>query len=336
MKIDNFDFARQVLVIAEIGNNHEGDFDVARQLVVSAADCGVNAVKFQTFKSEYYVNKADTARFERLKSFELTFSEFEELSNLAHSYGLLFLSTPFDLVSATFLSNIVDVYKIASGDNTFYPLIKQVALTGKSMIVSTGISDVTQVKKTVEFIKQIWTDSNVTGQLALLHCVSSYPVPIAQANLRSIQFLSENFEETVGYSDHTVGIEAPILAVALGAKIIEKHFTLDKNFSDFRDHQLSADPTEMKDLVNQIRFTTSMLGTKEKKVEKCEEDIVGVIRRSIVAGCDMAVGHCIEMSDLTWLRPGNGIPPGEERVLIGERLKRNISFGEQLSVEDLE
>ena len=271
MKIGNFDLTQEVLVVAEIGNNHEGNFDVAKQLVASAADSGVNAVKFQTFKSEYYVNKADVARFERLKSFELTFSEFEELSRLAHSYGLLFLSTPFDLISADFLSDIVDAYKIASGDNTFYPLIDQVARTGKPMIVSTGISSAKQVQKTVEFVKQIWSNNNIEGQLALLHCVSSYPVPNDQANLRSIQFLSGKFEDPVGYSDHTLGIEASILAVSLGAIIIEKHFTLDKNFSDFRDHQLSANPSDMKTLVKQIRLTSSMLGKREKKVENCED-----------------------------------------------------------------
>lgn len=336
MKIGNFDLTQQTLVVAEIGNNHEGDFDVAKQLVASAADCGVNAVKFQTFKSEFYVGKADVARFDRLKSFELTFSEFEELSNLAHFYGLLFLSTPFDLVSAVFLSDIVDAYKIASGDNTFYPLIDQVARTGKPIIVSMGISSTKQVQKTIEFVNQVWTNNNVVGQLALLHCVSSYPVPNDQANLRSIQFLSENFENPIGYSDHTLGIEASILAVSLGAQIIEKHFTLDKNFSDFRDHQLSANPSEMKNLVKQIQLTSSMLGKKEKKVEKCEEDIVDAIRRSTVAGCDMVSGHRIEMSDLTWLRPAGGIPPGEEEILIGKTLKREVAFGEQLSTDDLE
>ena len=146
----------------------------------------------------------------------------------------------------------------------------------------------------------------------------------------------ENFEDTIGYSDHTLGIEAAILATALGAKIIEKHFTLDKNFSDFRDHQLSADPPEMRDLVKQIRLTSSMLGENRKQVENCEEEVVTAIRRSIVAGRDMPVGHHVDMSDLTWLRPSGGLIPGKEKVLIGKRLKRDVSFGEQLSVTDVE
>ena len=336
MKIVDFDLDQRVLIVAEIGNNHEGDFEVAQKMVEEAAKCGVDAVKFQTFKTEHYVNRADTARFERLKSFELTYSEFEELSNLARSQGLIFVSTPFDLASASFLSSIVDSYKIASGDNAFYPLMEKVALTGKPMIVSTGISNAEQVEKTVDFIKQTWAHNNIIGQLAILHCVSSYPVPSDQANLRSIQFLIENFEDTIGYSDHTLGIEAAILATALGAKIIEKHFTLDKNFSDFRDHQLSADPPEMRDLVKQIRLTSSMLGENRKQVENCEEGLVIAIRRSIVAGRDMSAGHYVDTSDLTWLRPSGGLIPGKEKVLIGKRLKREVSFGEQLSVTDVE
>ena len=336
MKIGDFDLDQQVLIVAEIGNNHEGNFEIAREMVEEAAKCGVDAVKFQTFKTEHYVNQADSARFERLKSFELTYPEFEELSNLAHSQGLMFISTPFDLASASFLNGIVDSYKIASGDNAFYPLMEKVALSGKPMIVSTGISHAEQVKKTVEFIKQTWTNNNIIGQLAILHCVSSYPVPSDQANLRSIQFLIENFDDTIGYSDHTLGIEAAILAIALGAKIIEKHFTLDKNFSDFRDHQLSADPLEMRNLVQKIRLTSLMLGENQKRIERCEEGLVTAIRRSIVVGRDMSAGHCIAKSDLTWLRPSEGLVPGEEEALIGKLLKRDVSFGEQLSVTDVE
>ena len=336
MKIGDFDLDQQVLIVAEIGNNHEGNFEVAREMVEEAAKCGVDAVKFQTFKTEHYVNQGDSARFERLKSFELTYPEFEELSNLAHSQGLMFVSTPFDLASASFLNSIVDSYKIASGDNAFYPLIEKVALTGKPMIVSTGISNAEQVKRTVDFVKQTWIRNDVIGQLAILHCVSSYPVPSDQVNLRSIQFLIENFEDVIGYSDHALGIEAAVLATALGSQIIEKHFTLDKNFSDFRDHQLSADPPEMRDLVKQIRLTSSMLGENRKQVENCEEEVVTAIRRSIVAGRDMPVGHHVDMSDLTWLRPSGGLVPGEEEALIGKLLKREVSFGEQLLVTDVE
>lgn len=336
MKIGDFDLARDVLLVAEIGNNHEGNFDIAKELVNEAARCGVDAVKFQTFGVEHYVSQSDAARFERLKSFELSFSQFEQLSQLAHSLGLLFISTPFDLASAAFLESVVDCYKIASGDNTFYPLIARVAQSGKPIIISTGLSDSQQVARTVGFVKQQRANANITGQLAILHCVSSYPVPPDQANLRSIQFLAESFDCTIGYSDHTIGIEASLLAVALGARIIEKHFTLNKSFSDFCDHQLSADPPEMKELVQRIRLASSMLGERQKIVQLCEEAAVNTLRRSIVAGRDMPQGHHIVWSDLTWVRPAGGLAPGEEHTLIDKMLKRDVSFGEQLSPSDVE
>ena len=336
MIIDTFDTDKQVFIVAEVGNNHEGDFDVAKRLVHKAAECNVDAVKFQTFRTEHFVSRSNAARFKQLKSFELEFSQFEQLSRLAHALGLLFISTPLDLTSASFLKDIVDCYKVASGDNNFFPLIRQIALTGKPMIISTGLSDYGQVAQVVEFVKQQWTENDITGQLAILHCVSSYPAPPDQANLRSTQFLAEKLDCVVGYSDHTIGIEASLLAIALGARIIEKHFTLDKAYSDFRDHQLSADPPEMKELVRQIRQAELMLGERHKIVQPCEEAIVGALRRSIVAGKDMAQGHCITESDLTWLRSAGGLAPGEEHRLVGKVLKRSVCFGEQLLASDVE
>lgn len=336
MIIRDFDTAERVLIVAEIGNNHEGNFDVAKELIRKAADCGVGAVKFQTFKAEHLVSRADAARFNRYKSFELSYSQFEQLAQQAHYFGLLFISTPLDLTSAAFLKTIVDAYKIASGDNNFYPLISHVAKTGKPMIVSTGVSDAEQVARTVAYVKQQWEESHVTGQLAVLHCVSSYPVPPEQANLAAIRFLAHEFGCTVGYSDHTVGIEASLIAVALGARIIEKHFTLDKNYSDFHDHQLSADPAEMQQLVQKVRLVSLMLGKDEKKVQPAEETGTLAFRRSIVAGRDLSKGIQITWSDLTWIRPAGGLPPGEEHVLIGKTLNRDVRFGEQLHASDVE
>ncbi|HLD25817.1 MAG TPA: N-acetylneuraminate synthase family protein, partial [Candidatus Andersenbacteria bacterium] len=293
MIIRNFNTDDQVLVVAEIGNNHEGDFGVAEELVRKAAQCKVDAVKFQTFKTENFVSRSDTARFERLKSFELTPEEFGELSALAHTLGLLFISTPLDLGSVTILEPLVDVFKIASGDNTFYPLIGQVARTGKPMIVSTGIADGDVVQQAVDFIKAEWKERGVQGgQLALLHCVTAYPTPHEQVNLRSIAFLAEKFPElTIGYSDHTDGIEAAVLSVALGARIIEEHFTLDKQFSEFRDHQLSSDPMDMTKVITQIREAERMLGQKAKSVMPAEADMPALIRRSIVAAHGLPKGY---------------------------------------------
>lgn len=338
MKIGDFDTDERILVVAEIGNNHEGDFGMARELTQAAAMCGVAAVKFQTFRTEYYVSKSDEKRFARLKSFELTLEQFRELRELAYSLGLLFISTPLDLDSATGLEGMVDAYKIASGDNTFYPLISQVARTGKPTIISTGISDGKQIKRTVDFVQRQWDKAGIAeGQLGLLHCVSSYPVLPEQANLRSIPYLLKNFlGVTVGYSDHTEGITAALAAVALGARIVEKHFTLDKHYSDFRDHQLSADPAEMKELAGCIKEEEKMLGVYGKSVQPSELGAVGAARRSIVAARDMLRGHDITADDLIWIRPAGGLVPGEEDKLIGKRLKQSVAFGEKILADDIE
>jgi sialic acid synthase SpsE len=336
MKIGAFDLSEKVLIVAEVGNNHEGKFEVARELVHAAAKCGVDAVKFQTFRTEHYVSKADDARFNRLKSFELSYAQFEQLSKLARSLGLVFISTPFDLASAEFLARIVDACKIASGDNNFYPLLRRVAETGLPMIVSTGASDLKQVEQTVAFIRRVWKEDATTGQLAILHCVSSYPTPPAEASLLSIPLLAESFNCAVGYSDHTVGNDAALLAVALGARIIEKHFTLDKHYSDFRDHQLSADPQEMRELVLRVRQAATMLGAREKRLQASERNIVATIRRSIVAGKDLPKGHRLTLDDLTWIRPAGGLAPGQEHLLLGKALTRRVAFGEPLHAGDVE
>jgi N,N'-diacetyllegionaminate synthase len=336
MRIGSFDLEEKILIVAEIGNNHEGDSKVAMELVRRAAECGVDAVKFQTFRTEHYVSSSDSERFNRLKSFELSFSRLEKLAKLARSLGLLFISTPFDLVSARTLEGLVDAFKIASGDVNFYPLIASVSQSGLPVIISSGASDLQQVKRTVEFVKQQWAEKNISGELAILHCVSSYPVPFDQANLLSIPFIAESVDCVVGYSDHTLGLEACVLAVALGARILEKHFTLDKNFSEFRDHRISADPSEMEELTRRVKAASVSLGERKKAVQPCEEATITSIRRSIVAGADLKVGSYLALSDLTWIRPAGGLSPGDEGVLIGRRLKRDVSFGELLTPGDVE
>src|SRR3989344_1278415 len=332
MRIGNWESARRVLVVAEIGNNHEGNFEVAQELVRKAAACNVDAVKFQTFKAENFVSRSDMARFERLKSFELTPEEFAELSALAHSLGLLFISTPLDLGSAAILEPLVDAYKIASGDNNFYPLIERVAHTRKPLIISTGITAIDQIRQTVDFVRREWRRADIQqGQLALLHCVAAYPVPMEQASLRSISYLQQQFPTlTIGYSDHTDGIEAAVLAVALGARIIEEHFTLDKQYSDFRDHQLSSDPMDMTRLITQIRAAEHMLGRVEKKLMPSEATMPAAIRRSIVAARDLPAGHVVSIDDLIWLRPAGGLSPGQEELLLGKNLTQPVQAGEQL------
>jgi sialic acid synthase SpsE len=336
MRIGARDLGRDVLIVAEIGNNHEGSFDAAQALVRAAAAAGADAVKFQTFRTRHFVSAADRVRHQRLRSFELTHAQFEALQRLATSLGLLFVSTPLDLGSASFLEGLVDAYKIASGDNNFYPLIERVCQTGKPVIVSTGLSDLAQVARTVQFIERCWHAAGIRQDLALLHCVSAYPTPPEQANVAAVGRLAGELGCTVGYSDHTTGILACLLAVAQGARIIEKHFTLDKHYSDFRDHQLSADPAEMGELVRRIREATVLLGTGEKRLQQSEATAEPSIRRAIVAGADLAPGHRLVLADLTWLRPACGLPPGEEGRLVGRRLRHPVVFGQAIVEDDVE
>ena len=255
---------------------------------------------------------------------------------MARDLGLLFISTPFDLQSVDVLSPLVDAYKISSGDNTFYPLLSRVADTGKPLIVSSGLADIDEISRTAAFVQARWQDRSISGDLAVLHCVTSYPVRPEDANLRAIAHLASVLRVPVGYSDHTLGNDAAVLSVAVGARLVEKHFTLDKQFSDFRDHQLSADPADLRDLVRRIRETERLLGKVEKTLASSELEIAPLVRRSIVSGGAFSAGHRLSLEDLTWIRPGGGLPPGQEDRLVGRRLRRDVAFGEPLKVEDVE
>ncbi len=335
MKIGDFDTDRQVLIIAEIGNNHEGRFELAAEMVRRAAEAGANAVKFQTFRTELFTSRQDPARFERLKSFELSFEQFARLRDVAQTCGVLFLSTPFDLESARFLGEIVPAIKIASGDNTFYPLIETVARLGKPCLLSSGLLDLRRLRRTIELIRGIWLEMGVEPGLSVLQCVTAYPVPPEEANLAAISTLAHAFGTTPGYSDHTLGIEAAVLAVAAGARIVEKHFTLDKEFSDFRDHQLSADPSDLKEMVARIRQAEILLGDPEKKAVGAERENERAVRRSIAAGRDLAAGTVITPDALSWVRPAGGLPPGEEAQLLGRRLRADKAMGESITPNDV-
>lgn len=336
MKIGACDTDERVFIVAEIGNNHEGDVAVAHAMIEAAARCGVDAVKFQTFRAEAFAAPQDQARFQRLKSFELSHADFEALARAAGDLNLVFLSTPLDIESALFLRPLVSAFKIASGDSDFLPLLEEVTRTKLPLIVSSGISDLTRLEKTVSFVEGRWAEASVTGDLGILHCVSSYPTPPEEANLLAIRTLQEAFpRHTIGYSDHTKGVDACVAAVAMGARIIEKHFTLDQNYSTFRDHSLSSDPAEMADLVVRVRRVESMLGDGRKSIQASEEVGVVAYRRSVVAGRDLPAGHVIRLADLTWMRPGGGIAPGDEGKLLGKVLMRPFTKGEPIALEQV-
>ena len=335
MIIDTFDTDKGVLVIAEIGNNHEGSYALAEEMIGLAFETGANAVKFQTFRAEHLVNRCDQRRFNQLKSFELTFNEFGRLCRVAREAGLLFLSTPFDLESAEFLNTIVPAFKIASGDNNFYPLLETVASFGKPVILSGGLADLVQLRYSKALIEYIWNGRGLQQDVAVLHCVSGYPVPAAEANLSAIRSLKRKLQCTVGYSDHTTGIEAAVLSVALGARIVEKHFTIDKHYSDFRDHQLSASPQEMAQLVKKIGEIVELLGSGTKVMQDCERNIATSVRRSIVAKRDLPAGTVISFEDISWIRPANGLPPGKEHLLLGRVLAKPLCRGEPITLDIL-
>jgi N,N'-diacetyllegionaminate synthase len=337
MKIEQHDTDNKVIIIAEIGNNHEGDIELAKKMIHEAAACGVDVVKFQTFQTEHYVSHKDEARFARLKQFELTADQFAELAKEAKEANVTFISTPFDIGSAHILDPLVAAYKISSGDCTFYPLLEAVAKKGKPMIVSTGLSTLEEVSEIQRVVHGAWNENGIDQSLALLHCVSSYPVPLEQANLNAITTMKEAFPNCViGYSDHTLGSEAAVASVALGARIVEKHFTLDKKYSDFRDHQLSANPKEMKQLVESIRAVEQMLGTGEKVPQECELDVIEKVRRSIVSVGELPEGHVLTHEDVTWIRPAGGTAPGNESELIGKSLKMPIGMQDWITAETVE
>ncbi len=200
-------------------------------------------------------------------------------------------------------------------------------------MLSTGLADTIRIRQAKAVVESVWAEIGVEPGLALLHCVSSYPVPPAQANLAAIGQLRAEFDCSIGYSDHTLGIEACRMAATLGARIIEKHFTLDKHYSDFRDHQLSADPREMAELVQAVRQVEAMLGSGEKRLQECEQSSERAMRRSITAARDLACGAIVTWEDITWVRPGGGLRPGQEHLILGRKLAKPVRRGDRLTIE---
>lgn len=333
MKIGGVDLEREVLLVAEVGNNHEGDFERAQDLVWKAAEAGAHAVKFQTIVPERLVSRRDAARLEQLRRFRLSYEQFARLAETAARARIMFLSTPFDIESVRHLEPLVPAFKIASGDNDFAALLEAVAATGKPILLSTGMADMEGVKRACGVIEAVWKRSGATPGMVLLHCVSAYPTPFDSANLRAIRTLAQETGYPVGYSDHTLGIEAAVLSVALGACVIEKHFTLSKKQSEFRDHRLSAEPHEFADMVRRVNDALAALGDGVKRLMPVEREVAASARRSAVAQRALAAGHVIRREDLGWLRPGGGIPPGSEAVLLGRVLKRAVAAGDAITAD---
>jgi len=332
MKIKNIDTNQQIFIVAEVGNNHEGDFKVACQLIHEAHKAGVDAVKFQSYDVSHFVTSSDNERFERFSRFNLGYELLYKLKSLADSLGLIFFSTPFDVATANHLNKIQSLFKISSGDNNFLSLIGTVARFGKPTIISTGLTNMDDLR----FLRSFWRDQAAETELAFLHCVSSYPTPASEANLLCIKTIANEFKDvTIGYSDHTEGIEAASYSAALGARIIEKHFTLDKNFSDFRDHKLSANPKELLQLTKNVRHIEKLLGDGVKRLQPSEISVVKPTRRSIAYARDLYSGEKLSLEDITWVRPGGGSPPGDEHKFLGRIVRRAVKQGELIYPDDL-
>lgn len=328
----NFLKKNDPFIIAEIGNNHEGSFRLAKKLIIEAAKTGVDAVKFQTFQTENYVNSQDKKRFNRLKKFELTKKQFSKLAILAKKKKLIFISTPFDLQSAVNLNKIVDCFKISSGDNNYFELIDKVLSFKKPTIISTGLLSKPEIFNLFKHIKK---KKFPLKKLYFLHCVSDYPVKNNEANLLSIKYLKNFIGENIGYSDHTLGTEAAIVATAYGAKIIEKHFTIDKNYSNFRDHKLSADTSEMTNLVYSVRKVRQMMGKMNKLISKSEQKNYSSMRRSLYFKNKIVKGSKILKSDLKIIRPFVKLAPNQINKVLNKKIKITQNVNQLVKLKNI-
>ena len=337
MIIDGFDLDKGRFLIAEIGNNHEGDASLAMEMVDAAAEAGADAIKVQTINPERLINVSETARIAQLTGFKLSLETFSDMADRARSKGVQFMASAFDVDSLDEIFDILSAVKVASSDIDFVQLMAHAASKGKPMIVSTGTGTLDDVRASVAAIDEnLPTGKSLEDSLVLLHCITSYPTPIEQANLRAMKTLRDTFGVTVGYSDHTLGIETACAAAGLGARVIEKHFTFDKNRTTFRDHALSADPDDLRRLAEFVHSLDEVLGTGEKRPMPCEEENLVAARRSIVTARDLDSGAVLGPADLDYVRPANGMPPTRAASVIGRRLRMALSKHEVLDESHLE
>lgn len=325
MTIPKFNPKKKVFIIAEIGNNHEGNFNTAKKLIKAAASTGVDAVKFQTFITNDFVS-LDHPSYERLKKFEFTHQQFLKLKKFANKQKLNFISTPLDFLSANFLKKNCKIIKIASGDNNFYDLINIVLDFKKQLIISTGMMNDANVEKLIKFILKKKGDKFLKNNLSLLHCISSYPAENKSLNLMSIKYLADIYKDiNIGYSDHSVGYDACVTSVALGARIIEKHFTLNNNFSNFRDHKLSLNPADMEIMVKKIRKVEMQLGKYEKVIQKNEKKIIFLSRRSMMAKKLINKNEKVTFQNTSFLRPQHKGSEIKTEVLNKKKSIKNLN-----------
>ena len=326
-----------VLVIAEAGVNHNGSVDLAFQLVDKAKEAGADIIKFQTFdaesissrnaqKAEYQMTTTGRkdGQLEMLKRLALTYDDFDKIRNYCLEKNIEFLSTPFDLRSIDFLRELgCRFWKIPSGEITNYPYLVKIAKTGMPIVMSTGMANLDEVKEAFKLLKD-----NGCGKITLLQCTTEYPAPLEDVNLNAMLTLREAFGCDIGYSDHTPGIEIPIAAVAMGAKVIEKHLTLDRNMEG-PDHKASLEPDEFAQMVRCIRNVEKAMGNGIKKPSESEIKNINIARKSIIASRRISKGEILSEENITTKRPGNGISPMRWNDIIGKRAPRDF-LGDEL------
>lgn len=329
-----------VFIIAEAGVNHNGSLNLAKKLVDIAKKAGADAVKFQTFhaeqivsfrakKAEYQNRAKGRTQYEMLKKLELSFSDFQKLKKYCDKKKIIFLSTPHSEDAVDFLNSLVPAFKIGSGDLTNLPILEKIAKKKKLIILATGMSTLKEIREAVKTIKKAGNN-----KIVLLHCTTNYPCPIEEVNLKAMQTLKKEFNLPVGYSDHTLGIIVPIMAAAVGARVLEKHFTLDKNLSG-PDHKASLSPKELEDMVKMIRSAEKALGNGIKKPNKNEEKIKKIARKSIIAKKDIKKSNKINRDMLVIKRPGTGILPKYIDRVVGKIAQKNIKKDSLIKLKDL-
>lgn len=334
------------IIIAEAGVNHNGSIELAKKLIEAAANAGADYIKFQTFKAAKLVStdarkadyqlkstsKGEVSQFEMLKRLELKLTDYEILKNHCKKFKIKFLSTAFDLDSLDFLATLkIDMFKIPSGEITNIPYLRRVASKGKPVVLSTGMSSLAEIELAINILIE---GGIKREKVTVLHCNTEYPTPFRDVNLNAMLTIRSAFKVDVGYSDHTPGIEIPIASVALGATVIEKHFTLDKSMEG-PDHKASLDPLELKQMIFSIRHVEQALGNGIKQPSPSELKNISIARKSIHLGKDLKKGEIITEKSLIMLRPGNGISPASMDSVLGKKAKRNLKKGQKLDFTDL-
>ena len=338
----------RTIIIAEAGVNHNGDFDSAIKLIDVAADSGADYVKFQSFKADKLVTKSapkaeyqkinindsDDSQYLMLKKLEMPEKWHHDLKEYSNSKGIKFLSTGFDEESVDFLDRLgVDLFKIPSGEITNKPFLQHIARKGKDIVLSTGMANLKEVKSALDVL---YLEGIKKSQVTVLHCNTEYPTPMEDVNLLAMKQMTKDLKVKVGYSDHTLGIEVPIAAVALGARVIEKHFTLNRNLPG-PDHAASLEPAELKAMVNAIRnIEKAIAGNGIKEASKSELKNIDVARKSLHISKQLFKGDIIDFQSVKALRPGHGISPMEIDYVIGKRIIKDLASGHLLNFNDLE